>query len=742
MAMKTGLKIAKHSFSLAFALGTMLLVVGFCLITNTAGDRRVYLNANIPLTIQLNSSVPSNYIPPIQASIQTWNDVPSSYWQFALGANTSASTVAADGVNLLYFDLAGTNFPPPTSVIAFSSTFTSSSGGYHATESDLIWNARDFPPSPVGAGGQQDLQSVVTHELGHHLGLDHTGLPAGATSGCGPQVQPATMWWSSSNGDTTKRSLHLEDITGVSVLYPSWKLQGTVMFNSSPASAFPLWFRQTKVSTVGPVENPIGTRYNRSGYLLDTLYTDINGQYSTIVIDQTFDIIAYAFGYERDSIHIQFDPPGGTGQTQIITRNIQITQTPMATISGTVRNAVTLAPIQARVQLYGKGDPNGLTATVTSQANGSYSVNVPSKEQYRVVVSLPAPYVDTVVADVVFLPTSGTSLTHNVVTAQALLVDDDAGASYQTSYQSSLARLNLPYRTLSIADSSATLSTVLSAFSQKPLLLWFTGSDTTNSLTFNERRVIIDHLNGRGKAIITGQNIAQFSPPGDSLLNNYLGIQFTGNTTALNLRGFAGDIIGNGVNYLITGGPGPQTSKDVLSLVGGSIGTPTPTLYYLSGSDSSQFAGVRVLGPNARWGVTYFALGLEGFSPARQDTFIVRSMRYFNQSVTSVPGVSPGGVPNEYTLAQNYPNPFNPTTQITFGLPQESHVTLTLYNSLGQEVIQLIDGEKSAGYYTVRWTGMNSFGAHVASGVYLYKLQARSTMGKLFIQTKKLILVR
>ena len=96
-------------------------------------------------------------------------------------------------------------------------TFSSNSPRYRAVESDLVWNAKDHAPSPTGEPFFIDLQSTMAHEFGHHLGLDHTGLPGGASSGCGPLVPSATMWAFATDGDTTGRNLHPEDVIGVTV---------------------------------------------------------------------------------------------------------------------------------------------------------------------------------------------------------------------------------------------------------------------------------------------------------------------------------------------------------------------------------------------------------------------------------------------------------------------------------------------------------------------------------------------
>ena len=90
------------------------------------------------------------------------------------------------------------------------------------------------------------------------------------------------------------------------------------------------------------------------------------------------------------------------------------------------------------------------------------------------------------------------------------------------------------------------------------------------------------------------------------------------------------------------------------------------------------------------------------------------------------------GIPERFALAQNYPNPFNPSTTIEFVLPRASHVSIKVYDVLGLEVVTLVDQHLPPGHYKTTWDAAN-----VASGVYLYRIQAGD-----FVETKKLILLR
>jgi hypothetical protein len=94
-------------------------------------------------------------------------------------------------------------------------------------------------------------------------------------------------------------------------------------------------------------------------------------------------------------------------------------------------------------------------------------------------------------------------------------------------------------------------------------------------------------------------------------------------------------------------------------------------------------------------------------------------------------------LPYRFELSQNYPNPFNPITTIEYSLPKRSHVTIEVYNVLGQKVQTLADQEESAGSYTITWDGRTNSGQSAATGVYLYRFEAGD-----HVETKKMLLLK
>jgi hypothetical protein len=95
-------------------------------------------------------------------------------------------------------------------------------------------------------------------------------------------------------------------------------------------------------------------------------------------------------------------------------------------------------------------------------------------------------------------------------------------------------------------------------------------------------------------------------------------------------------------------------------------------------------------------------------------------------------------VPKDFAVSQNYPNPFNPSTKIDYQVPIDAKVVMEVYNIAGQKVVELVNQEQSAGYYTV------DFGASkLSSGIYIYRLSASDKItGNNFSSIKKMMLLK
>ncbi|MDE2998489.1 MAG: T9SS type A sorting domain-containing protein [Gemmatimonadota bacterium] len=94
-------------------------------------------------------------------------------------------------------------------------------------------------------------------------------------------------------------------------------------------------------------------------------------------------------------------------------------------------------------------------------------------------------------------------------------------------------------------------------------------------------------------------------------------------------------------------------------------------------------------------------------------------------------------LPDRFSLEQNMPNPFNPSTAIGYQLPEAGMVRLAIYNLIGQEVRVLVNERRNAGTFTATWDGTDALGRRVASGVYLYRIQAGS-----FSATRRMLLLK
>ena len=134
--------------------------------------------------------------------------------------------------------------------------------------------------------------------------------------------------------------------------------------------------------------------------------------------------------------------------------------------------------------------------------------------------------------------------------------------------------------------------------------------------------------------------------------------------------------------------------------------------------------------------------------PAEGTTYGIQHMQFVNGSLgfsgglagtilkySAPTSVNPDNniIPKNYNIAQNFPNPFNPSTIINYQVPQNTFVSLKVYNSLGQEVATMVNGLVSAGTHEVQFNASN-----LSSGVYYYVIRA----GENFVQSKKMMLLK
>ena len=142
---------------------------------------------------------------------------------------------------------------------------------------------------------------------------------------------------------------------------------------------------------------------------------------------------------------------------------------------------------------------------------------------------------------------------------------------------------------------------------------------------------------------------------------------------------------------------------------------------------------------------TYVGLSFVAYAPNTSGWAVTSTggIAGFSGTVTGIGEPQVNAIPETFELSQNFPNPFNPTTTIRFSVPKESFVSLKVYNILGQEVVTIAEEFKSVGTFNAVWNGRNSAGNQVASGMYLYRIEAKPADGSQpFTALKKMVLLK
>jgi hypothetical protein len=150
--------------------------------------------------------------------------------------------------------------------------------------------------------------------------------------------------------------------------------------------------------------------------------------------------------------------------------------------------------------------------------------------------------------------------------------------------------------------------------------------------------------------------------------------------------------------------------------------------------DNSAYTSYSPVNSTAAAGMTYggYTDNVTGCTYTTGSVQATRPNTCFTLTPATGTGNNTSQVPTVYSLSQNYPNPFNPVTKINFAIPKQGFVTLKVYDVLGREVRSLVNEVKTAGEYTVDFSG-----AELSSGVYFYRLESNG-----FTDIKRMMLIK
>jgi hypothetical protein len=173
----------------------------------------------------------------------------------------------------------------------------------------------------------------------------------------------------------------------------------------------------------------------------------------------------------------------------------------------------------------------------------------------------------------------------------------------------------------------------------------------------------------------------------------------------------------------------------------------TPPLDFHSTVDDDFNTAVEISGDTA---IVYSllsgeisAFSLSGYGLLDSEIFIGSNSIFFQRKDTYT-GVDDftADIPETFTLHPAFPNPFNPSTTISFTLPENARVKLTIYDINGREIDELENSDLHTGSYVYQWDGKNKRGEFAASGIYFCRLSAAGNSGKSFVKTIKLLMVK
>ena len=299
-----------------------------------------------------------------------------------------------------------------------------------------------------------------------------------------------------------------------------------------------------------------------------------------------------------------------------------------------------------------------------------------------------------------------------VNTPAVLFVDDDNGEGLESYYIDAIVNSGHFYVAHEFDTQSYPTADYLAGFDA---VVWGTGSLQNKTIGANARAELETYLAAGGTMFLTSHGILNQYGVAPALISTYMNVaSFTQDTQAPNASGVASDPIGDGIAYANVP-PFVDLSDEITPGAGAAA--------WLNSAGSGNPIGIRY--DSGTYRTVFMSSPWEGVPAATADVLMGRILDWLVPSGGGV-GVDPGlaSAPVSLSLSQNSPNPFRGSTLVRFAVPQSGPVDVSVFDVTGRLVANLVNGSLAAGPHSVSWDGSDSQGNRVASGIYLYRIQA------------------
>jgi subtilisin family serine protease len=377
----------------------------------------------------------------------------------------------------------------------------------------------------------------------------------------------------------------------------------------------------TVTSSVGgtPIENA-------KVLITDTgqkVYTNASGQYTIQLVAGGHNVQVSRFGYDIGTAAVNVVANATTVQDFVLT------QLPSGTIAGLVTDMETHVGVATNITIKFAGDP--VLYTSTNPSTGEYSVVLPVGS-YDLVFNPVFPYPMTTRNGIAVAEGATTTLNVELQAAQVLIVDDDAGAGYQTYFEVAVAGAGRSYLTVTTPPTAASMALF-------ETVIWLTGDDYSTTLSTTDQAEIAAFLDGGGRLFISGQDIG-YDINTVPFYGNYLHAQYVADDVGLGgVLGVSTNVVGYGFAFDIKGGSGannqgypseinplaPATAAFVYdpSVPAAAATANDMTKDQISANAILQSGTAGLTFENGTYKLVYFAFGFEAIADATTRTEVM-----------------------------------------------------------------------------------------------------------------------